>query len=51
MEKMEHFSLLKTLMGRQYSFLKAIQLLQENNVLDAPPYNLDCFLSRDTYIS
>jgi hypothetical protein len=38
-------------MGSQYSFQKPTQFSQGNNVLDAPPSNVDYFLSRDAYVS
>jgi hypothetical protein len=39
-EHSEVFSPLKTLIGRQYSFLKDTQYSQGNNVLDNPASNL-----------
>jgi hypothetical protein len=45
------FSPLKTLIGRQYSFVKVTQFSQGNNVLAGPASNLDGFLSGDTCVS
>jgi hypothetical protein len=50
-EQSEDFSPLKTLNGKQYSFLKLNKFSQGNNVLDAPASNVDSFLSRDTCVS
>jgi hypothetical protein len=51
MEQNEHFSMLKTLMTRQYSVQKLNQFSPGNNVLDIPPSNIDSFLWRDTCVS
>jgi hypothetical protein len=51
LEEIESFSHLKSLMGRQYSFQKLTPFSQGNNVLDAPPSNIDAFLSNDTCLS
>jgi hypothetical protein len=48
MEQNVPLSPLKTLIGRQYSFQKLSQFSQGNNVLDAPPSNIDGFLARNT---
>jgi hypothetical protein len=45
-----HFSSLKMVIGRQYSFQKLIQFSQGKIVLDALPSNTDGFLSRDTCV-
>jgi hypothetical protein len=39
------------MLARQYTFQKVALFLQENKVLDAPPSNIDAFLSRDTCVS
>jgi hypothetical protein len=37
-------------MSRQYSFENLTQFSHGNNELDAPPSNIDDFLSRDTCV-
>jgi hypothetical protein len=51
LEKKVHFSPLKTLEGRQYSFQKLAQFSQGNDVLHAPASNVLSLLSRDTCMS
>jgi hypothetical protein len=50
-EQSQDSSTLKTLMGRQYFFLKVTQFSQGNNDLDTPASNLDGFLWRDICVS
>jgi hypothetical protein len=51
LEQFEHFTLLKAMMGMQYTFQKVAQLSQENKVLEAPPSIIDALHSKDTRIS
>jgi hypothetical protein len=48
-EQTEHFSTLKTLICRKYTFQKLTQFLQGNNVLDAPASDTSGF-SLESYM-
>jgi hypothetical protein len=50
-EQSQDSSTLKTLMGRQYFFLKVTQFSQGNNDLDTPTSNLDSFPWGDICVS
>jgi elongation factor P--beta-lysine ligase len=51
LEKEEHFSPLKTMIHRQYSFKEIRQFHQGNNLIDVLTSNIDDFLSRNACVS